>query len=238
MMLESFCHLESVFLTLTYAKDPVSVDKSHLQRFLKRLRRQVEPRHFRYFAVGEYGGTYGRPHYHAMLFGLGLCDEEVIAKSWKLGFIQVSEFNRSRCRYIAKYTIKKLTSPDAFLGGKSPEFAIMSRRPSLGRTILESVIRSAQQSGICYNDGPSGIESERVKLTTLPGCVRLDGKIHLLDQNFRSLFHERLGAPVRNSLKRAVVRDELPLEHSYLELEGIEQSRNDARKALKRRGML
>lgn len=66
-----------MFVTLTYRDEempePPDVSKDELQRFFKRLRRRIEPRRLRYYACGEYGEKYGRPHYHAAIFGLAPC---------------------------------------------------------------------------------------------------------------------------------------------------------------------
>lgn len=84
-------HKDSYFLTLTYDKDHVpescfphpetgdyqpslSLCKKDLQAFIKRLRKRVEPDRIRYFACGEYGDRFKRPHYHAIVFGLRLND--------------------------------------------------------------------------------------------------------------------------------------------------------------------
>lgn len=91
------------FLTLTYNADNVPEDmslcKSDLQKFFKRLRKYEEPKKIRYYACGEYGdirevmdpyerrkyiNKYGstklaRPHYHAVVFGYWPKDSEKIA---------------------------------------------------------------------------------------------------------------------------------------------------------------
>lgn len=69
------------FILLTYNNDSLPSDRQlhyeDVQNFFKRLRWLVHERglddpdeSFRYFAVGEYGGVNGRPHYHIILFGL------------------------------------------------------------------------------------------------------------------------------------------------------------------------
>ena len=71
---ESRMHDENIFLTLTYDDEHLpkdnSVHKDEVQRFMKRLRKAVYPDKVRYFLCGEYGGQFGRPHYHVILFGL------------------------------------------------------------------------------------------------------------------------------------------------------------------------
>lgn len=61
------------FVRLSYDNEhlPINKDgyvtlvKSDLQKFFKRLRKKIS---FRYFAVGEYGSKFGRPHYHVLFF--------------------------------------------------------------------------------------------------------------------------------------------------------------------------
>lgn len=63
------------FVTLTYEDSILPVledgtlcfDSTHIQKFLKRLRRYSKL-DFKYLLVSEYGGEYGRPHYHMLLF--------------------------------------------------------------------------------------------------------------------------------------------------------------------------
>lgn len=67
------------WITLTYnyyglPKDR-SISKKELSNFLKRLRERVSrvlgsDIRLRFVGTGEYGGKYGRPHYHLMLFGM------------------------------------------------------------------------------------------------------------------------------------------------------------------------
>lgn len=92
------------FITLTYndANLPLSKNghmdlcKKHLQLFFKRLRKAHEKERgglvvksngalskrwqsIKYHAVGEYGGTSNRPHYHLLLFN---CKFELIQDAW------------------------------------------------------------------------------------------------------------------------------------------------------------
>jgi len=85
-MLESMCHTDSFFLTLTYTDEklPNSIGSGtgpglatlrpkDLQDWLKRFRRAIEPLKIRYFGVGEYGDVSFRPHYHVVVFGYPGC---------------------------------------------------------------------------------------------------------------------------------------------------------------------
>ena len=70
-------HQDSVFLTLTYNDKSLpkndSLVKRDLQLFFKRLRKALpSDKKIKYFACGEYGDDKECPHYHAIVFGLGL----------------------------------------------------------------------------------------------------------------------------------------------------------------------
>ncbi len=237
LLMESYSHLESVFVTLTYALDPVTVEKSQLQKFLKRLRKRMEPIAFRYFAVGEYGEVRSRPHYHLLLFGVGLDHEVMIQKSWPQGFVKIDELNAARCRYITKYTIKRMTQPGSYSDGRNPEFAIMSRKPSLGRKMLQSVMDSASGAGLSLDTGLSRDTSVKVQRTMLPGSIRLGGRIHRMDRNFSVLLSESLGSAPRNSLRKALGKQVKswtePLHPGYSfdqELESLQKAKSVMRK--------
>lgn len=83
----------AMFLTLTYSDEHLpeydSLKKEHLQLFFKRLRKKYSNAQkfghkIKYFACGEYGELTERPHYHMILFGLGLnrTDKENVMDSW------------------------------------------------------------------------------------------------------------------------------------------------------------
>ena len=142
LVLESYSHDNSCFITLTYndehLPDGGTLVVDHYQRFLKRLRRLIEPKKIRYFMVGEYGDQSFRPHYHACIFGLGMVDHHIINRAWvqdgeAIGFVHVGEFNQKTAQYCAGYVVKKMTAADdPRLKGRHPEFARMSLRPGIG----------------------------------------------------------------------------------------------------------
>ena len=82
---------DAVFVTLTYDEDHIpsnhSLKKSDLQKWFKRVRKEIEPKKIRYFACGEYGDKTQRPHYHAIIFGLSLrADDKMVMQSkWPMG---------------------------------------------------------------------------------------------------------------------------------------------------------
>lgn len=117
---------KALFVTLTYNDDHIpyssesgceSVSKTDVQKFLKRLRKDVK---FRYYAVSEYGGQTERPHYHLLLFGLTMKSANLILKAWTLqgqeiGHVQVGVLSEAGIAYAAKYHITKLGFRPALL---------------------------------------------------------------------------------------------------------------------------
>lgn len=82
-------HDRSSFVTLTYDEDHVpdnySLSKHHVQKWLKRLRKQMT-NSLKYFLCGEYGSRTLRPHYHALLYGIGLTntDRNLVMSTWDM----------------------------------------------------------------------------------------------------------------------------------------------------------
>lgn len=150
------CHLElhehrsAVFSTLTYDErhQPPTLSKQHLAAFLKRLRTNARRKtanplaRVRFFASGEYGETTGRPHYHAILYGLSKNDEQLIQDSWKQGHTRTDVVTPARIAYCAGYTSKKIGFKRNIREQVDPEtgevyqwqppFIQMSRNPGIG----------------------------------------------------------------------------------------------------------
>lgn len=140
MMLESLCYepFDQAFVTLTYEDEHLPpggvLVKKHLQDYIKRLRRKVEPVKLRYYACGEYGSLTHRPHYHLIIFGLG--SSNLFSDCWHFGHTFVGEVERESIQYVAGYVSKKIAYKFHDL---VPEFAVMSRKPGIGFPALEKV---------------------------------------------------------------------------------------------------
>lgn len=162
------------FITLTFSPDglalrnsqlqgfddhyhPVGLHVRDLQLFLKRLRKKCGSG-IRFYACGEYGSQYNRPHYHACIFnfdfpdkklfsirnGLKLYTSEILQSVWPYGFSSVGSLTFESAAYVARYIMKKQLGgdPDDVYGrvdeytGEysrvTPEFNTMSRRPGIG----------------------------------------------------------------------------------------------------------
>lgn len=122
----------SAFVTLTYndehLPDNQSLDKEELQRFFKRLRKRAG-KPLKYFACGEYGEIYGRPHYHFIGFGLSLFDQALVDQAWGKGFVSIGTVTLESCRYVSNYVLKEqkggLASKD--YGNKIAPFRLSSQ---------------------------------------------------------------------------------------------------------------
>lgn len=130
----------ALFVTLTYDNDHVPITtnkfmtlkKRDVQLFIKRLRNitwlhSKDPlrKPIKYYAAGEYGDKFKRPHYHLIIFN---AEHEFIEKSWLLGEIHYGDLTPASAAYTAKYISK-----DGIVGkfekdDRQKEFSLMSKR--------------------------------------------------------------------------------------------------------------
>lgn len=162
---EKQLHEDSCFITLTYAPEKLppfgSLRKKDFQDFMKRLRKRYAHKKIRFFHCGEYGENFGRPHYHAIIFGLDWSDKEHLFTTkrgdkvytskkledlWGLGNASTAAVTFESCAYVARYVTEKITGKAALhhynkidldtgeiLAERSPEYVTMSRRPGIGK---------------------------------------------------------------------------------------------------------
>lgn len=162
---EAQLHEDNCFITLTFSpeclearENPYSLDVADFQKFMKRLRKHFNGKRVRYFHCGEYGEKYGRPHYHAILFGLDFEDKELLRvvnghrlyrsptleALWPFGYSSIGSVTFESAAYVARYIMKKVTGDESELhytvvdpetgevvGHKAPEYTTMSRRPGI-----------------------------------------------------------------------------------------------------------
>lgn len=159
LMHELRFHKTAEFVTLTYNKENLpenmSLVKTDLQLFNKRVRKNFGP--MRFYACGEYGSLNKRPHYHSIIFGLRLTDKKLFKRTkagdlyesaklrdvWGLGHVLTGDVTFDSCAYVARYICDKITGDmadshysyvdgDGVCHDRTPEFALMSRRPGIG----------------------------------------------------------------------------------------------------------
>lgn len=156
--------VSAFFVTLTY--DPTTIEYSEygmptiskhtLQKFIKRIRKQRQtwikkyskPSHLnyissalrskkiRYYAIGEYGDKFGRPHYHVILFNVSARELEKIQDVWKLGAVHTGDVEPASIGYVCKYHITAKENEHANQFRQKP-FALMSKRPEIGSNYLD-----------------------------------------------------------------------------------------------------
>lgn len=151
-MHEASLHESNSFVTLTYSDKRLpkggSLVRSDFQKFMKRLRKDIAPQKVRYFYVGEYGENTNRPHYHALLFGVGFVDKEMLSMRqafpvfrsrqlealWSLGLSEIGSVTEKSAGYVCKYLSKRMTGSwaKAKYGERVPEYGCMSRNPGIG----------------------------------------------------------------------------------------------------------
>lgn len=143
-------HDSAAFITLTYTEPPLSpqnlatLEKKHLQDFIKRLRHHLHGRKIRYYAVGEYGPETQRPHYHAIIFSLDRTEIQYVREAWDYhqakdylpGFSTVAPVTPGRIHYVTKYHLNYVPKSDRPTT-RQDEFALMSRNPGIGASYLE-----------------------------------------------------------------------------------------------------
>lgn len=172
-MHEASLHEFNSFVTLTYNDEHLPPGRSLRHKdfsdFCKRLlsflvrqwRKLPEPRgdkpRFSFYMCGEYGPENLRPHYHALLFGVGFFDRKVWKKSpsgsllyrsarleqlWPLGHSSIGDVSAESASYVARYCHKKVGSDfrkdlervDDTTGEVyevCPEYSRMSLRPAV-----------------------------------------------------------------------------------------------------------
>lgn len=145
-----------------------TLDKTHVQYFMKRLRSFTErtnkgireyergerkrrpkvqdnwlcdmPR-IKYYAVGEYGHKFKRPHYHLILFN---AHEDAVLNAWNLGQVHIGKVSGASVGYCLKY-IRKRSWEGCFEGDdRQPVFSLSSQ--NLGSNYITEKTRNFHQA--------------------------------------------------------------------------------------------
>lgn len=162
-MHEAQMHTQNCFITLTYDDAHLPSDRSlhyrDFQLFIKRLRKRYLGRRIRYYMAGEYGENFGRPHWHACIFGLDFDDKKLWKRTsansllyrskelellWPFGYSSIGDVTFESAAYVARYIMKKVTGKNASehyqeidpdtgeIINRTPEFTKMSLKPGIG----------------------------------------------------------------------------------------------------------
>lgn len=126
---EEEASVSSFFITLTYDNENIewtektdkqgnnlpTLNKKTVQKFIKLLRYHENEQHkqngtiglpLKYYAVGEYGSKYHRPHYHIIVYNLHY-HYHSLTKSWDKGNIHIGEVNNKSIAYTLSYVTDK-----------------------------------------------------------------------------------------------------------------------------------
>lgn len=159
-MMEDKIAETAYFITLTYDNDHVPItkkrfmtlDKKHVQDFMKRLRYYSPPLpKIKYYAAGEYGSDTMRPHYHIIIFNAHPVN---IDKAWcdkkgnPIGTIFYGTVSEASVGYSLKYISKKGKIPIHSNDDRLPEFSLSSTK--LGANYLTPQMRQWHEADI-YN---------------------------------------------------------------------------------------
>lgn len=194
----------STWLTLTYADShlPIREGKPSLNPddwrvFYDRLRQTTGLGQVRFYAVGEYGDKFERPHYHAILFGVDPFRwRSRIERCWSvdpkaedpemLGGTQTALVSPGRITYIAEYAVKRTTGALAEdrLAGRHPEFSRMTRRRPLG---IQGMCK--MRDALTKREGALGLAAQG----DVPSRFRLDGRTYPLTEYWKDWLRVELG---------------------------------------------
>lgn len=162
-MHEAQLYENNCFITLTYDDTHLPSDQSlhyeHFQKFLKRFRKSLNGVKIRYYMAGEYGENFGRPHFHACIFGYDFHDKKLWKRTasgsliyrsehletlWPFGYSSIGDVNFESAAYVARYIMKKQTGKHSEkhyqytsletgeIVQMTPEFNKMSLKPGIG----------------------------------------------------------------------------------------------------------
>ena len=187
MAVESSQHKYCFFFTLTYDEGHVpfkfgvrSVDRSDIQKFLKRFRisfqrelfkdcisqkisiyRYATEKSLRYFISSEYGPEKYRPHYHGLVWfnSPKLCAKfgTYLSKAWPFGRVDYSP-SRSAGKYCSKYITGTPYLPKVYDNKELRTFCLYSKMPAFGfekssyKEIRQIATKRAQQDSFALSE--------------------------------------------------------------------------------------
>ncbi|AXL14790.1 replication initiator protein [Microviridae sp.] len=215
---EASQHDNNSFITLTYEDDPCSLEKSHFQKFMKRLRKSLAPKKIRYYMCGEYGkdgDLLGRAHFHAIIFNHQFDDLEPykmnhsgdtvyispkLEKLWTHGYVSVGECNLSTAGYVARYCMKKINGEQAESHYQKPDLQTGELKPVIPE----------------YNAMSNGIGKkwlEKYWKDCIKGYITLDGTRYKIPKYYINQIERLAPNDEHEILIRNMELASKPLEH-------------------------
>lgn len=210
---------QAYFITLTYDDDHLpgfGVDYDLMLQFFKLSRLRFpylfDKTGFKYILVGEYGGTFHRPHYHLLFFfNRGKIDSDLYSMlyeffqfSWPYGNFDLKECLDQEWKYVCKYHVnsflskcvvrlicdRKLTPFYCYLDQYnhciSDEVDLMLKDHRISWMTLDDYI--LQYDG--FRTLSKGIGNNVEDITQLPdGSLVVDGEPIFIGKYYRSKLH-------------------------------------------------
>jgi len=237
LQLEDQSGVGRVCVTLTYSDENLpaggNLSTAHYKDFLRRLRKKLARAGvtgLRFFLVGEYGEKTGRPHYHAILWGipahlvpsigapdgktyLALPKSERVKFAWVYGHAYVDSLmlqDKSAFEYVCKYLSKTKLELKELRRGRVREFQRMSKNPPIGALAAD---------GIGVGLAANKYAREQFEFECdVPGAVRIAGKFRKLGRTLRRRVRRQVfGSPELSQFQkdeRARLAREVSLNHS------------------------
>lgn len=199
---------------LEYSEYPAdSVCKEETDKFLKRLRKQLDVK-VRYFGVSEYGeNNTHRPHYHFIFYGIdenhpifdgkkavyrkGVIEHYYLfngIEPWRYGEVEVSagKITENSIKYMLKYFVKQQGKQTLeLLRGRNPLFITFSRKPGIGFFGLQKFYRQLTEQRVGHL-GKTVVPLPRYVVEKLSEIGDIDLKeIIALDRREYFLTHKR-----------------------------------------------
>ena len=153
----------------TYSMD-MYIEKPEIERYHKMMgiKKKARVLPFRYYAIGEYGSKFERPHYHVIGFNIPMTVLREVQECWNKGIVDIGKAEQGSIHYVAGYHVtankkKRRETPGVFetkglvptgeltktgrkkkrletikIDGVQEEFAVMSRRPAIGFSYIDN----------------------------------------------------------------------------------------------------
>lgn len=188
---------KAMFITLTFSDEGLekrlkengiqiaSIAKEDVQKFFKRLRKGWTESKIKYFACGEYGEQYGRPHYHAIIIGLDYCNllhRKRVRDSWSYGNTYFGTVTPDSIRYVVSYIQKAYASkkiePEKYFPNVNKPFQLQSQKIGLDYYMI--------------------LENEILKT----GTIKYQGKERTLPRYYHKKIKDKLSPEVKFNLQQ------------------------------------
>lgn len=136
-LLDAYWRKDNLNKTQHFSYSPCLLRHEHFQRYMHYLRRAISPNTCDFFMCGEYGSTFGRPHFHALIWSDVPIDDSTFRRCWSvnlsksrkfpklapIGNVRVDDLQangtlnhgngRNAFKYVAKYCSKSFLERDS-----------------------------------------------------------------------------------------------------------------------------